>query len=345
MLFAGGHKSMPLKNPPTSRQWELLTILKESESGVTIKTLVERLNVGERTIRRDLKMLSEQNFPIQEMTEAHGRKLWFIREAPSVPATFNFDEAAALYLGHRFLSPLINSFLWDSAKSGLQKIRGQLGTECVRLLDQLLDIFHESTTGWSDYSHQSDIIRALISACEDKKETIIRYRSYTATEEQDYTIHPYGLVVQGGTFYIIGFHCNHREIRVWKLNRIVSAKCLSTKFKKPKDFNADHYRRKGFGVFIFSDDPVQRIRIKVDGQMARYVQEHHWHETQQFEPCPDGSVIVQFEVVPDNELINWILKLRHNAEVLEPEALRQELKIEIAKMSQRYSTKRKRQPK
>jgi hypothetical protein len=83
-------------------------------------------------------------------------------------------------------------------------------------------------------------------------------------------------------------------------------------------------------------DPVQKIRIKVDGLRARYVQEHHWHETQQFEPQPDGSVIVQFEVVPNNELINWILKLGSNAEVLEPESLRQEIKTEITKMQRRY---------
>jgi predicted DNA-binding transcriptional regulator YafY len=327
---------MSFKHPSTSRQWKLLAILKESKKGITINALVERLKVGERTIRRDLKMLLEQNIPLQELTESHGRKLWLLKEDPFVPATFNFEEAAALYLGHRFLSPLANSFLWESAESGLQKIRRQLGTGCVRLLDHLLEIFHESTTGWSDYSQQSEIISTLILACEDKKETVIRYRSYSAVEEQKYTIHPYALVTQGGTFYVVGFHCNCNEIRIWKLNRIVAAECLSTKFKKPKDFNTDKYRRRGFGVFVFSDEPVQKVRIKVDGLMARYVQEHHWHETQQFETHPDGSVIVQFEVVPNKELTSWILKLGCNAEVLEPESLRREIKAEITKMLRRY---------
>jgi predicted DNA-binding transcriptional regulator YafY len=70
--------------------------------------------------------------------------------------------------------------------------------------------------------------------------------------------------------------------------------------------------------------------------MARYVQEHHWHETQQFEPLPDGSVIVQFEVVPTHELNNWILKLGRHAEVLEPESLRQEIKTGVAAILRRY---------
>ena len=249
---------------------------------------------------------------------------------------FNFEEAAALYLGHRFLTPLVNSFLWASSESGLQKIRKQLGTNYVRLLDQLLEIFHESTMGWSDYSQQSDIITTLILACEEEKEMTIRYRSYSAEEEQEYTIHPYALITQGGTFYLVGFHCKHDEIRTWKLNRIIAAERLPTKFKKPKDFDADNYRRRSFGFFVFNDEPVQKVRIKVGGLMARYVQEHHWHETQQFEKLPDGNVIVQFEVVPNRELTNWILKLGRNAEVIQPESLRQEIEAEIADMLQRY---------
>ena len=115
--------------------------------------------------------------PIREYTEVHGRKLWSINEDPFVPAQFDFKEAAALYLGHRFLAPLANSSLWEASERGLQKIRKQLGTKYVGLLDQLLEIFYESTTGWSDYSQQSDIISTLILACEEEKETVIRYRS------------------------------------------------------------------------------------------------------------------------------------------------------------------------
>ena len=124
------------------------------------------------------------------------------------------------------------------------------------------------------------------------------------------------------------------------MNRLVAAERLRSKFKKPKDFNIDAHRRKGFGVFVFSDKPVERVRIKVDGVMARYVQEHCWHESQQFEEQPDGGVIVRFEVVPTQELFIWILKLGRHAEVLEPESLRQDIATEIAEMSRRYKGKK-----
>jgi len=324
---------MPSNNPPAVRQWRLIEILKELKNGVTFEDIAEKLGVDTRTIQRDLATLKKWELPIRETTTAHGRKLWRMEENLLTPSVFHFDEAAAFYLGYRFLAPLAGSFLGEAAKEGLQKIRGQLGTQYIRILDQLLEIFRESTTGWSDYSHQSEIIATLITACEERKETVIRYHSYAAKEEEFYTIHPYALITQMGTLYVLGYSCKRNEIRIWKLNRIIKAEPLKSTFKRPKKSDIDAHRRKGFGVFVFNDEPVQKVRIKVDGTMARYVQEHHWHETQQFKKQADGSIIVQFEVVPTRELTNWILNLGCNAEVLQPKSLRQEVAAEIAKMS------------
>jgi predicted DNA-binding transcriptional regulator YafY len=288
-----------------------------------------------------LATLINAGIPIEESArEAHGRKRRYKKNNPIALTTFNFDEAAALQLGHRVLTPLGNSFLWEAAKNGLQKIRKQLGTKHVHLLDELLKVFYESTTGWSDYSKQSAIVETLTTACEEKKETTIRYRSYAAKEEQSYNIHPYTLVTHGGTLYIVGFSCKDKEVRTWKLNRLVAAERLQKKFKKPADFDIEAHRRKGFGVFVFNNKPVEKVRIKVGGVMARYVQEHHWHETQQFEEQTDGSVIVQFEVAPTQELLIWILKLGRHAEVLEPKSLRREVATEIDAMQRRYKGKK-----
>lgn len=326
---------MPEKTPPMPRHFKLMTMLAESTDGMTLKELAEEFGVDQRTMRRNLSMLKKHGF-VHETTEAHGRKLWYAEKGPPKPAQFDADEAAALYLGYRHLAPLANSFLWQAAQNGLRKIREQLGTRYVRFLDQLLETFRESTTGWSDYSQQSDIITTLIVACENRWEVVIRYRSFAAEEEERYAIQPYELITQEGTMYVVGFSGKRNEIRTWKLNRITEAEPTKTKFKKPKDFDADKYRNRSFGVFALNDGPMEKIRIRVYGRMARYVQEHHWHETQRFEPQGDGSVIVQFEVVPTHELVNWVLKFGRFAEVIGPESFRETVKGEIAEMSRRY---------
>lgn len=331
------------KNPPTARQWKLIEILKESapkdkesKGGITLVDLADRLGVNTRTVRRDLEKLVKSEVPIQDRNEAHGRIVYWIDENRFKPPAFNVGEAAALYLGYRFLAPLADSFLGQDAEDGLAKIRKQLSSDSIRCLDRLKEIFHQSRTGWSDYTGQSEIILTLISACEYRNETEILYRSYSAKEEQLYRIHPYAIIIQQGTIYVLGFSCKRNEMRTWKLSRIIKADPLPTKFRKPEDFDLDAYHRRFFGIFTFDGRPAQKIRIKVDGPMARYVQEHRWHETQQFKQHADGSVIVQFEVVPLRDLKNWILSLGCNAEVLQPKSLRDEIAAEIVKMQQRY---------
>ncbi|MGL6196649.1 MAG: helix-turn-helix transcriptional regulator [Thermoguttaceae bacterium] len=327
---------MPSKNPPSVRQLNLIELLKKTKIGVTFADIADTLGMDTRTIQRDMVRLKKTGLPIEVKTEAHGLKRWKIKDNQQMPTAFNFDEAAAFYLGYRFLAPLSNSFIGKSAKLGLRKIREQLGTQHIRLLNQLLEVFRESTTGWSDYSQHADIIATLITACNDKKETVIRYRSYSAKKEQMYTIHPYTLVSQMGTIYVLGFSEKRNEIRTWKLNRITAVERQKATFKKPSDAEIDAFRRKGFGVFVFNNKPVEKVKIKVDGVMARFVQEHNWHETQKFTTQNDGSVMVQFEVVPTRELTNWILQLGCNAEVLKPKSLREEVAAEIAKMNKRY---------
>ena len=91
---------------------------------------------------------------------------------------------------------------------------------------------------------------------------------------------------------------------------------------------------------VSAANPDQNVTVEMtyhpSGQIATLTAKNP--ETQQFEVQPDGSLIVQFEVVPSHELTNWILKLGCHAEVLEPTSLREEVKKEIARMLRRYDS-------
>jgi len=95
-------ETMPLKTPPTARQWELIADHKKPQ-GITLKNLVKQFGVDERTVCRDLSALRKSGVPILELPEAHGRKLRYIHEIPLVLAQFNFEEATAFYKKHRHI--------------------------------------------------------------------------------------------------------------------------------------------------------------------------------------------------------------------------------------------------
>jgi predicted DNA-binding transcriptional regulator YafY len=70
--------------------------------------------------------------------------------------------------------------------------------------------------------------------------------------------------------------------------------------------------------------------------VAGYIKEKIWHESQQIHSQPDGSIIFEAEVAGTDEIRFWIMIWGSKAEVLEPESLRQEIRIEAEKMVKRY---------
>ncbi|MDR0706001.1 MAG: WYL domain-containing protein [Planctomycetaceae bacterium] len=321
----------------SARQRELIALLSRSPNGLPIETLAKELGVSTRTVNRYLAALND-DLPIQQSTQKHGRILWKLdKNVQSMgEPSFTFDEVAALDWGCRFLEPLANTDLGDAAHSALKKIRKQLGSAKIQRAERMLGTFHEIKRGWSNYSKQSGILRTLMNGCEDGMEVNIRYQSNFSTQEKKYSIQPYEFATYEGTLYLIGFSCERQMIVTWKTNRITYADLTARKFTKPKKNELAKYYRNSFGVFI-TNEPAQKVRIRIAPKMARYVQEHHWHETQKFKVQKDRSIIVEFELAPTQELINWILKFGKSAEVLKPPALRQKIKDEITEMLKHYN--------
>ena len=59
--------------------------------------------------------------------------------------------------------------------------------------------------------------------------------------------------------------------------------------------------------------------------MARYVEESTWHPSQKLTRQRDGSVIAEFTLDGTEEIKRWIMSFGKQAQVLEPEGLRDEI--------------------
>ena len=70
--------------------------------------------------------------------------------------------------------------------------------------------------------------------------------------------------------------------------------------------------------------------------MAGYIKEKIWHESQEIHPQEDGTLIFEAEVAGTDEIKFWIMSWGSHALVLEPEFLRDEIKAEAERISERY---------
>jgi predicted DNA-binding transcriptional regulator YafY len=132
---------------------------------------------------------------------------------------------------------------------------------------------------------------------------------------------------------VIGFCHLRNDIRVFAVDRIQDFRVSSDTFQRPVDFSGREFMRTSFGVF---HGQATRVRIRFSAQVAGYVKEKKWHESQIITEIPDGSVELEMEVAGIREVKLWVMGWGAQARVLVPEALKKEIKAEIRAMRAQY---------
>jgi predicted DNA-binding transcriptional regulator YafY len=328
-------------HPTIRRQQKLIELLQESKEGMIVEEIAAALGVSEKTVKRDLKDVKDDwDYDFEKIdAKAHNEKCYKLPHLQP-GSKFNFEEAIALTLGNRFLSPLEKSSLAQSAKEGLQKIKEDLPLPLRKQFGNFLNNFYPSSPGQSNYADKKDIFEKLIIACEDSVKIEIEYGLYKRPEKT-YTIEPYALIMQQGTLYLLGLDCDKKIKWTWKVNRmktLTQKEKSETKKPSPQEIKAWQDRVFG-GVRVQEDRPVETVQVKVTNYMANYVREHKWHATQEIiDEGVEGEyfVTLQFKVVPTPALTNWILALGRDGEVLEPQSLREKIAEEISVMNKKY---------
>ena len=82
-------------------------------------------------------------------------------------------------------------------------------------------------------------------------------------------------------------------------------------------------------VEIAFDGKPEAVEITFEAAVANYIRERVWHESQELEDRPDGSVLLRMSVAPGFELKSWIKGFLPHIQVLKPTALRDEIAADL----------------
>jgi proteasome accessory factor B len=319
------------------RQWSLLRMLGARRFGVTVREMAQEMGVSPKTIRRDLELFRGVGFCLEETTGDFGRKTWRLGPASSLVAlSFTHEEAAALYLGRRLLDPLAGTVFWLAAQQAYQKVRAGLSDRVVRYLERFSCFFHHALTGIADYSAKSELIDALVRACEESKATHILYQSDRATEPAFRDVYPYGVFLHKPWLYLAALDPQEDKIKHYKVDRIEQVEVSEFPFRRPEDFNLADHLAATFGIYHSNGAPVT-VKVRFAPAVARYVQEAKWHPSQVLTKQRDGSLLARYELASTAQFQSWVLSFGSKAVVLEPEELREEIAEELRAMMATYS--------
>ncbi|GAB4141210.1 MAG: WYL domain-containing protein [Planctomycetaceae bacterium] len=299
--------------------------------------MADEVGVTTRTIRRDLETLRQVGFPlIEKHVSSHGRKHWQLSPGiESVPLSFTWDEAIALYLARRYLEPLANTHLWDSAQKAFRKIKSTLGEPAVRYLEKMTGAFHRTSVGSGNYSKKSEIIDQLMIGIEDRCMTFITYQSMRSTEPVKYDVYPYGIVFHRNSLYLVAHAVDHGEIRHYKIDRVEDVDVQNLKFTRPDDFDIRKHLEDSFGIYRGNGKQVT-VCVRFAPEVTRYVEESHWHHSQKLTREADGGLILEVTLDALEEFKSWVMSFGRHAKVLWPRMLLDEITVELQDTLRQY---------
>ncbi|MGL6195764.1 MAG: helix-turn-helix transcriptional regulator [Thermoguttaceae bacterium] len=314
------------------RQWGLLQTLCQAKTGITLKELASDMQVSIKTLRRDIASLRDVGVVIHTTTEKHGE----LRFTASIDNNIFLtpDETAALFISKNFLGILEGTRVGSALDSACEKLKRNLNESIINYAKQFELFFDLSHKGVVDFSEKREIIDDIMYAIKDSYILEVTYESLKSTQPECYKIHPYGLVYHSGSLYLVGHSQKNRQIRHWKIQRMLHTKLTTGHFERPADFDLRTHLAGSFG--ICKGEHLTKVGVKFSAKVARYVSEAKWHQSQINIPQKNGSLISEFTLDSTKELTRWVLSFGKDAQIIEPPELREKIKLELQELLKCY---------
>jgi predicted DNA-binding transcriptional regulator YafY len=318
------------------RQWKIIRSLIASKRGKSVQDLAGELSCHSRTVYRDLEALQVAGFPVY--TERKNQKnYWSLMESArhQIPIPFNIAELMALYFSSDMLKMLKNTLFYDSLDSLFQKIKATLPPEYLDYLQHVESSLKVDLKPAKDYGQFREIIDRINEAILNRRQVRIIYFSMSRKRISRRVVAPYKLWFFDGTFYMLGLCHLRKDVRLFAVDRIRKMVVTDTAFETPRDVDIDSLLRNSFGAFL--GEPT-KVAIRFSPRVAGYIDEKIWHDSQVLEKQRDGSLIFKAETAGTEEIKFWVLRWGKEAVVLEPDSLREEIRMEAEGILGNYDT-------
>jgi predicted DNA-binding transcriptional regulator YafY len=225
----------------SSRLLEMLSLL-QARRDWSGADLAGRLEVSQRTIRRDVERLRRLGYPVESLTgRAGGYRLRAGSAMP--PLLLDDDEAIAIAVGLRTAAHAAVTGIEETAVRALVKLDQVLPAHLrrrVRALGAATSI-PPAAGPTVDPQH----LTVIAAACRDRERLRFGYERRDGTESRR-EVEPHSLVHQGRRWYLVAWDRGREDWRSFRVDRLTRPSPSGLRFearKLPARDGADYVRR------------------------------------------------------------------------------------------------------
>jgi predicted DNA-binding transcriptional regulator YafY len=313
-----------------SRLLSILLML-QTRGRLTAESLATTFEVSVRTVYRDIEQLSAAGVPVYadrgpgggfQLLDGFRTKLTGLTE----------HEAETLFLAG-LPGPATQLGLADQLLSAQLKLSAALPERSRASAQKMAQRFHLDPVGWFRSSDQARLLPTLAHAV--WAETVIEIGYCRAQSTVTRRIHPLGLVLKAGTWYVVAERSGER--RTYRVSNIESLTPTGDRFTRPKDFDLVQFwteSSRAFEVGIYREQAVLRASPRGLMRLERLGATVADAARDSAEPPDDeGWVRVTIPVESIDQAAIDLLMLGTEAEVLKPRELRRRIAAAARAMS------------
>ncbi|MHB8762646.1 MAG: helix-turn-helix transcriptional regulator [Coriobacteriia bacterium] len=281
--------------------------------------LAEKFQCSKQTIQRQITQLQASG-ELRVDQGFEGNRLWYrVVPPPQKPnVTLTPEELQHLLLCRDLVSHLLPKEQQDEIERTVHRATALLASPGGRTA-ATTSIAEARPRGTIDYSRFQGILADVSRAITERKVCRVTCHAPYNAEPKTYWIAPLKLIAHSDTLYVkcrLAWEDGEAKpdldpmlLAVQRLQNVV----VGDRAHAATDDVPDEPR--AFGLM---DGKPFRATIRVTGWAATYVAERVWSEGQTLRREPDGSVVLEFLVTSELEVVSFVLGFGPEAKVLKP---------------------------
>lgn len=301
---------------PAARLLGLLSLL-QSRPDWTARELAERLEVTERTVRRDVTRLRDLGYPVEAEPGPHGGyRLGAGAALP--PLLLTDDEAIAVVVGLRVATGSGITDFEAAAVAALAKLEQVMPSR----LRQRVGAIHGATVpvrGREGPRVDADTLVTVAQACRGLDR--LRF-GYVDSEGQatERLVEPYQVVHVFRRWYLVARDPSRDAWRSFRLDRMQDVVNTGSRFVRREEIDAAKFVAEGMAIGGYPYQALIHLPVTVDE-----AEEDIAPTDGVLEPCEGGSLL-RIGASTLDWIARYLVALPFGFQVIEPPALRKELR-------------------
>ncbi|MDP9816315.1 helix-turn-helix transcriptional regulator [Spirilliplanes yamanashiensis] len=300
-----------------------LLLLLQTRGRMTAQALADELEVSVRTVYRDVESLGAAGVPVYaDRGPAGGYQLLDGYRTRLTGLTA--DEAETLFLAG-MPGPAAELGLGSVLAAAELKLRAALPGELGARAGRLRDRFHLDAPGWFRAAEPTPHLATVADAVWSGRQLQVRYRRWKTPREVTRTLHPLGVVLKAGRWYLVAV--SRERVTAYRVAAVLDAEPLDAPADRPAGFDlaafwrewADRYESsvyRGTARVRMTAAALERMGYVFPPEMSRGAR------AAAGPPGPDGWLETEVPIESDRHGHIELLKLGAEVEVLAPASLR-----------------------